>query len=568
MPGTTRLLSAPIPRIFGAIAALAALLSIAGCGSSSSSTVSATAASDTTCKVPNSACGTGVTEVALSPAAKGPVNQVVWDEPYGEPASLNPLMTSDLPSQTVLSNICDGLTRLDPNLHIVPGLASAFSHPTPTTWVYTIRPGVKFWDGHPLTPADVVYSLQQQINPKNAGYYLADVADVKSVAQTGPNQVTLTTTKPDYMINDFMSEGLGTIVEKAYAEKAGSSYGTAKGGVMCTGPFEFKSWTPGQQIVLTRNPHYWDPALEPKVGTLIFKFVTDPAALTSALESGEVDGTYETPIQGIQQLQSAGKVYYGKNFIITTMFPINSSGPAKNPTIRNALAYAINRQAIAKSIFNGLATPLKWAFSPDSFGYDQNYWINAYNSYNLPSTPNLALARQLVKQAGSPKQTLTIAAPAADATMVNLATVLQATGQSIGLNMRVKLLQPAQYVSALIDPKARKGLDFYIGDNAYTDTPEPIEQTYYAGTTTGPFNSSGYSNPQVDKWIAEARGISNPSERAKVGLKAVLQVEKDKFNIPITMGPERMFMNKRITGAPPVFPVFLEYPWAALLGAS
>src|ERR1700686_2792583 len=109
-----------------AVLALAIALAIAGCGGGSSSTSSSTSSTAASPFHP-----AGVTVTPTTPAASSTVAQVTWDEPYGEPASLDPLKAYALPENTVLSNTCDALLRTGPDLKLQPGLASSWTHPTP-----------------------------------------------------------------------------------------------------------------------------------------------------------------------------------------------------------------------------------------------------------------------------------------------------------------------------------------------------------------------------------------------------------------------------------------------------
>jgi peptide/nickel transport system substrate-binding protein len=553
-------------RSIAAISAVVAL-ALAGCGGgSSTSTTSGTPGSAAATTPPFHPAGIAVTPT--TPAGTKTVSQVVWDEPYGEPPTLDPLKSYGLAENTVLSNVCDALLRTGPELKLQPGLASSWTHATPTTWVFKIREGVRFWDGTPLTAADVVYSLNRQLNPKLGTFYTAWVADIKSVTQSGPSEVTLTTKVPDVIVAQMMASGLGTVIEKRYAEAKGTAYGTASGGVMCTGPFELKSWQSGQQITLTRNPSYWDAALEPKVQTLIFKFITDATTLTDALASGAIDGTYEVPVQAIPRLKEAGNVYYGLSTNQGIFQPIQATGLATNVKIREALSLAIDRTGISKTIFQGLAVPELAAVPPDSFSYATQQYQKWYASVGTPATPNLEAARKLVQEAGSPKTTTTIGIQQGDPQSAAVAAAIQSAAAQIGLNMRVKTLPTAQYLELVFSAKARAGIDWTTGNNNYIDQAEPLQVLYYWGRSNSPYNLDGFASKEVDNLFAQARAQTEPEARAALAIRALQIWVKPVNNIPLYIAPQRMFMNKRITGAPTSFSTYLYFPWAAELGGA
>ncbi|HYV79423.1 MAG TPA: ABC transporter substrate-binding protein, partial [Streptosporangiaceae bacterium] len=107
--------------------------------------------------------------VAATPAGTKTVSSMTWAV-YRDVNSLDPIFAFDYPENTADSLMCESLLRQAPDGALQPGLATV-ANPSPTTMVFTLRPGVKFWDGHPVTPADVVYSLDRNTDPKLGGFY-------------------------------------------------------------------------------------------------------------------------------------------------------------------------------------------------------------------------------------------------------------------------------------------------------------------------------------------------------------------------------------------------------------
>ena len=513
----------------------------------------------------------GGTPITLTtPAPTGRVDQVVWDLPYGEPGSLDPLKSYALAENTVLANVCDSLLRMGPDLDLQPGLASAVDHPTPTTYVFTIRSGVKFWDGQPLTAGDVAYSLQRQIDPKNASFYDIYTSGLLSAKQTGADQVTLKLKKPNELVKGMMASGLGAVIEKAYAEKAGAKYGTPGGGIMCSGPFKFKSWESGSQITLTANPEYWDAKLRPKVGTLVFKFITDASALTNGLQSGELDGAYVVPQQATEQLQSssAGTLSFGKNLISEFICPLQTTGPLSDPKIRRALSLSIDRAGIAEGIFFGHAAPMNWLNGADSFGYEKGQWQAAYDSQALSTSPQIKQAKQLVADDPSAHTPIVIAVQAGDDTNNKVGLTIQSAARQAGLDVQVKVLQASQYVNLVFDEKSSAGIDAYIGSNGYIDQADPLEWAFFYAPKGGTFNTEGYDNPKQNALLDKALAIEDPKQRMKYAVPAAKMFMADLPLIPIVEYPLPVFMSKKVTGAPTSMSTFVYSPWAAELGAK
>ena len=147
--------------------------------------------------------------------------------------------------------------------------------------------------------------MLRNLNPKDAPVNGAYYSSVKSITATGPYQVTVKLTKPDELFIKEMATISGAIAEKAYMEREGKRFGTAAGGIMCSGPYELKTWSPGNDIVLQANPHYWDPAYTPKIKTVTVKFIVNSSTLTSALLSGEIAGAYGVPATSYPELESS-----------------------------------------------------------------------------------------------------------------------------------------------------------------------------------------------------------------------------------------------------------------------
>ena len=245
--------------------------------------------------------------VAVTPAATKPVPSVVWAT-NRDVISLDPIFSLGYPEFTAESLMCESLLRQAPDGSLQPGLATV-SNPSSTKLVFTLRPGVRFWDGHPVTSADVVYSLDRQMNPKLGGSYGWVFDRVASLSATGPAQVTITLKQPDYWLENELSSSAGVVIEKSFAEKEGKNYGTPAGSIMCTGAYMLKSWTPGAGVVAVRNPHYWNRSVHPLVGQITIKGVSSIAAVTAGLETGAIQGAYlNSQFSTLAQLEHSNTV--------------------------------------------------------------------------------------------------------------------------------------------------------------------------------------------------------------------------------------------------------------------
>jgi peptide/nickel transport system substrate-binding protein len=157
--------------------------------------------------------------VTTTPAGTKPVSSVTWAV-YRPVNSLDPIFAFDYPENTAISLMCESLLLQAPDGSIHPGLATV-STPNNTTMVFTLQPGVKFWNGDPVTSADVVSSLDRQMEPSFGGFYGLVFNRVKSIAATSASQVTVTLKQPDYWLEGELASMPGIILQKSYAEKEG-----------------------------------------------------------------------------------------------------------------------------------------------------------------------------------------------------------------------------------------------------------------------------------------------------------------------------------------------------------
>src|SRR5215469_13842101 len=191
-------------------ATITAVLALAACGRSASSSGNTGTVSPTK----------GL--VATTTAGTKSVASVTWAV-YRDVNSLDPIYAFDYPENTAISLMCESLLRQAPSGAIEPGLAT-MSNPSPTKLVFTINAAAKFWDGHPVTAADVVYSLDRQNNPSLGGFYGLVFSRVSSIAATGSKQVTITLKQPDYWLPGELASMPGVVIEKAFAVKQGKKY--------------------------------------------------------------------------------------------------------------------------------------------------------------------------------------------------------------------------------------------------------------------------------------------------------------------------------------------------------
>ncbi|MFJ3502540.1 MULTISPECIES: ABC transporter substrate-binding protein [unclassified Streptomyces] len=510
----------------------------------------------------------GVTgkEVALStttPRARGEIDSFTWAV-YAEPPTLDHTMAFDYPQNTILSNVCESLMRWTPGLALEPGLARRASNPAPTTWVYDLRPGVRFHDGRTMTADDAVHSLNRQRDPANAAAWAQSFQNVAAVRKTGPLQITVDLRKPDSQFPQYMATAAGVITSKAGVEAAGRDYGTT-GGLACTGPFELGTWRKGQSIELERFDGYWGTRAKAKKA--VFRFLTDPSARTNALLSGEADGGYLIPTESYGRLRESGvgTLYFGEGLSTVNVNITNMRGPLGDVRVRRALSLALDRSGFVKAGLGGagtatgsLTTRAAWA------GASEQTRRAAFASLP-PTAPDLRKAKALIEEAGATGKTLTVATSAIGQDVSLLATAVQAAGTRIGLDIRLRTIAPNAFTALFTDPGAREGIDMFPL-TSYNSITDPLD--LLTNFKTGAYlNFAGYSDKGYDTLVDRATSVYRPEQRMRIEVELQKHAARQLLWIPVAEWPTALFLNKRITGAPATI-AYLYHPWAADVGAA
>jgi peptide/nickel transport system substrate-binding protein len=503
--------------------------------------------------------------VTRTAAGTKPVQTVTWAV-YRAVNSLDPIFAFDYPENTAISLMCESLLLQQPDGSITPGLATV-STPAPTTMVFTIRPGVKFWDGDAVTAADVVYSLNRQMDPSYGGFYGQVFDRVKSITATGTNRVTISLKQPDYWLEGELSSMPGIIIQKSYAQKQGKNYGTPSGGIMCTGPYEFKSWSAGAGVTAVANPRYWDSAVRPLVKQIVIKGVPAASSFTSGMLTGAIQGSYYFGLSNLKQLESSSavKVYQGPGqstdaFIISTR-----TGPLANVRVRQALSMALDRQAIISNVYDGAALMPRWLANPGTFGYGTSAFDAAYDKSPVLNQ-DLGQARKLAKAAGVDGQTITIGTSSELASISAETGAYQQAAEAIGLKVVLKSVSAADYINFFTSAAARKGVDGFITVN-YGDYADPAALLSTVALPGGDQNYDNFNNPALTALLEQARSTANPDQRAALVAKAEEMAATLLPWIPNVQPTNVLMLSSNLTGATASFS-YMFAPWADNLGGK
>ncbi|MEU7748224.1 ABC transporter substrate-binding protein [Nonomuraea sp. NPDC049158] len=505
--------------------------------------------------------------VTITPAGVGQVDSVTWAL-YRGTTSIDPITAGDYPEITVTSLMCESLFRQSPDGSAEPGLATRLDFPDPKTAVLTLREGVRFWDGSPMTADDVAFSIERNRDPKGGGYWVPVLDRVASVEASGPLKVTLKLKQPDYWLRDVLSYMPGMVVSKRYVQAKGKDYGTVKGGAMCTGSFKLGQWRTGDVLSVVRNDGYWNRAESPLVRRIDFKGIPDEATLTAALLTGEVDGAYlELPLSTMEQVRASGtvKVYHGPSYLIDALIVADMGrGPLADPRVRRALSLAIDREAYIRTLYKGSAQPARALGTPGTWGAQREVFQAAWDALPAPGV-DLDGARRLIQEAGASGKTVRFGMSNELNKLATEANLVKSAAEKIGLKAELKAVSTDAYSGFFLDPKARADVDGFFTTN-YPNWADPGALYATLSLPGGPQDYGRYRNPEAASLLRRARGSAEARQRAEATVGAQAIVTKDLPWIPIAAPDTVLVLNAKLTGAT-VSSQHLFAPWASKLGA-
>jgi peptide/nickel transport system substrate-binding protein len=387
-------------RVAAAAAALITISAVAACGSGGSSTAAA-----------------GGAAAADASGASGTLN---WE--WELPTSWDPVTSSAGWDMHALGLVYASITTLDTKGSVQAGLASSWKYAANGKSVsFTLRPGLKFSDGSPLTATSVQQNIQRGLTQSNSTV-ASELSVISKVVVNSPTSFTLDLSQVDYQVPDLLAGKDGMIVNPAAFKKVGSLATQPEG----AGPFTLTSYVPDSHASLVRNPNYWD-ASQIHIANFNVLDITQPEQILSALESGQVNVAYIAGNQVAAAKAAGFKIDVIPSEVVDELDLQTTTAPFNNPDVVKALNYAINRQAILQVQASGYGSVAYQPFPAGFVGYSSKL-ANEY-----PYNPTLA--KQLLAQAGYSKGLkITLTAPSVDD---SVAEQIQGQLAQVGINATI-----------------------------------------------------------------------------------------------------------------------------------
>lgn len=412
--------------------------------------------------------------------------------------TLDPHMTASIGSDmSVLSHIYTALILRDANLKLQPSLATSWQVVDDNTWRFKLAPDAAFANGEKLDAAAVKWNFDRVRDPKVNARIKGWFTPVKDVTVIDPTTIEIKTSEPYPALADQMS--MFFLLPPKWGSETNPATATMPGGA-----YQIKERVPGSRIVLEPNPKYWGP--KPKFGPVTYQIIPEDAARSAALLAGEIDFATKIPVTEIDRLQATGKVTAGAIASTRTAFlKINLRKPPMNSkALRQALNYAVDKEGIAKALFNGKAElPKCQLMSKDYFGYNPDLKDYSYD-------PEKAM--QLLKDAKfDTSQTIELDLPVAVYVQAEeVAQALVAQYEAIGLKVKISEMNFGTFMDKQVKAKNMAQMG-YLTYSWPTMDADGIVSLFEPG------NAYDYwDNQDFGKLVLAGRSSTDPAKRTEV----------------------------------------------------
>ncbi|TEU16766.1 MAG: ABC transporter substrate-binding protein [Anaerolineales bacterium] len=500
------------------------------------------------------ACGPQATPTSPPPEAPAPA------EPSGggtiivglqaEPTTLDSAQISDYNSHRAAYGMYDHLLRFkDESTAVEPGLVESWEI-SDDGLVYTLnlRKGVKFHDGTDFNAEAVKFNIERQIDP-NHPYH--DTGEFPYAEFTW-GMVDKTEVADEYTVNITLKEIFApflnhlamhpaAMLSPAAIEKHGRDISIQPVG---TGPFKFASWTPGVEVVLEKNPDYWGEP--PQIDRVIYRPVIEDLSRLTELEAGSVNFIVNIPPDELARLKGDDRFTVVEQAGMHTWWVAfnHTRAPFDDKRVRQAMNYAINKQAIVDNILKGTGIlavnplpPVVWSYTDDVQRYDYN-----------PEK-----AKELLTEAGYPDGFPCVFwVPESGSGMqqpVVMGTAMQADLKAVGVDCKIETFEWGTYLDKVIVPPEDAEFDLmemsWIGDNGDPDNHLFILLSGEQWPPHG-YNMGFYKNDEVDALLREARTTLDQAKRTELYIEAQKLIAEDPPWMMIDHETQIVVMDKKI----------------------
>lgn len=449
-----------------------------------------------------------------------------------DPSHLYPLAGEELSSNIMYYHLYDPLVQRSPDLSFGPGLAKSWETVDDTTWRFNLREGVTFHNGNAFTASDVVFTVEkarESIRPDL-------VANIASITAVDDLTVEITTPKPYAVLPNDLAELL--ILDEDYTTETGDERMDLK--PMGTGPYMLDEWIKEERLVLDAFDDYW--AGSPTIDTVTFRPITNPATRTAALLTGEVDVIQDLSVRDVERVRSeAGFEIQTRPSLLNLVLAldtrdqsptIDGPNPMTDQRVREAIARAIDVDAINEIVMNGLATPSDQFVPASHIGHVDG--MDFREIYPL----DIEKANELMAEAGYPDG-FEMTLDATNDRYVNDAQIAQALASmlaKIDIDLKLNIMPKSNFWGYIRVPTENSSFIMSGWDVPSGDAGSMYASLFYTRDKKegyGQVNRGSYSNPDVDALIDQADATPSVQERDRLLQDATEILMADIPMIPI-----------------------------------
>jgi peptide/nickel transport system substrate-binding protein len=425
--------------------------------------------------------------------------QLVVAQP-GDAVSLDPHQTNDQPSSRVMRQIYDTLIIQTEDLELEPGLAESWEQLDEFTWEFTLREGVTFHDGSPLTADDAVWTFERLRDPATAAPAAFLVDFIERLEVVDERTFRMVTTFEFAPMLTHLAHTATSILSEAAVTGGGADYGTTV--VVGTGPFRFVSWETASQIVLERNEAWWGGDVLPE--RVVFRPITEGTVRSIELETGGVHIAYALEPRDAQRMEDQPRiVLHPVETLATSYIGFNAQrAPFDDVRVRQAINHALDAQTIVEVVYEGQGIPASSPISPQVFGAHEDL---------EPYTYDPERARELLAEAGYPTGFSTTLWTNDNPLRIQIAEIAQAQLAEIGVQVDVQVLEWSTY---LAETAAGNHDMFILGWVSVTaDADYGLYALFHSSQFGDAGNRTFWSHPRVDELLDLGRTTTDPDVR-------------------------------------------------------
>jgi peptide/nickel transport system substrate-binding protein len=453
----------------------------------------------------------------------------------GDAVTLDFLLSTSPEDRMVYRAVYDPLFEIDENLNVVPWLVERWSvSPDGRTYILNLRRGVKFHDGTDFNAEAVRINFERILNPANRSPLRADMASVTRVEVVDSHTVRMTLAEPFAPFLSILTDRNGYMISPAAIERYGRDLSRNPVG---TGPFQFVEWVKDDRIIFRRNPAYWRRG-EPLLDELVFRVIPDDTVRLTMLRTGQVDVADWVDPRDVQKVKASPhlRIHEVESFGFDMIRLNTSRPPFDNKLVRQAFAWAVDREALRIVAYRGTGAvaigpipPRVWAFDPNLRGY----------------THDPSRARALLQQAGlggGVAFTLQVRNVPLDQTRAQL---VQQQLAAVGMRASIQLVDIGTLLSNLRAGAFEASQSFWSGR---VDPDGNMFRHFHTSAIQGGTNFMRYSNPQLDRLLERARELTDINERRRLYTEAQRIILDDAPMIFTNYFPVLKAANKRVQG--------------------